>query len=630
MPTKQQLIDGLRKAYEAGDIAAANEIASFIDAGRYDKYIEPKQQEPIPESMTAEEYAERYGDEPDIYGLIKQPEPKPEASFGEKAIGAGEAALSAATGATAGTAGMIAGTLRGFAEEVRSGKFGTNEAADRIENYAAQMASELTYEPRTEKGREYVQELGELGAQAAPLAGLGGELAMIGQTAGRAAAPQIAQTARATAKVAEPVTKPVKAAFKYQSPAKQRIAELLEAYDSSTDTARYRLSAPSADAPVESRILRALGEGRAKIQKDPIAINAINQGFDEGIVAMIKGASPADRAAMSRMVDVYERGTKDALFRGRNRAQGIVGERLTDAYMRIRAVNRQAGKDIDTAAQKLRGQKIDITPVGDDFIDTLSDMGVQVSDDFKLSFKGSDIEGIPAAERIISKVFERMTGPEAPDAYELHRLKRFIDEQVTYGKTTEGLTGRSERALKGLRSNINKALGDKFSDYREANAIYADTIDAIDTLQKAAGKNTDLSGANASEQLGTLMRRALSNAQSRATVIDMAKKVDEISNKYSDVPLISGTTKGRKPDIMTLVMFSDELDSRFGPSARTSLQGQAEQVAERGRRIAQSTSPTMAVIDEVVGLGARAVDKARGVSDEKAIDAIRKLVTEEY
>ena len=38
----------------------------------------------------------------------------------------------------------------------------------------------------------------------------------------------------------------------------------------------------------------------------------------------------------------------------------------------------------------------------------------------------------------------------------------------------------------------------------------------------------------------------------------------------------------------------------------------------------------MTVIDEVAGLGVRVVDKARGVSDEKAIDAIRKLVTEEY
>ena len=202
---------------------ARNLFEGEVQAGRNLFAGEPvKTDEPaqaFAQSMTAEEYAERYGDEPDIYGLIKQPEPKPEASFGEKAIGVGEAALSAATGATAGTAGMIAGTLRGFAEEVRSGRFGTNEAADRIENYAAQMASELTYEPRTEKGREYVQDLGELGAQAAPLAGLGGELAMIGQ-AGRIAGSQ------ATAKPISYAGKKYNDAVSMLTSEKDRVAEV--------------------------------------------------------------------------------------------------------------------------------------------------------------------------------------------------------------------------------------------------------------------------------------------------------------------------------------------------------------------------------------------------------------------
>lgn len=176
-----QIIDGIPEGTTKEQIQAKAIKAGLAKPEDFGAPDEPVQS--FAQSMTAEEYADRYGDEPDIYGLIKQPEPKPEASFGEKAIGAGEAALSAATGATAGTAGMIAGTLRGFAEEVRSGKFGTNEAADRIENYAAQMASELTYEPRTRQGQEYVKALGQAGESFAPLAGLGGMTAGVGRMA---------------------------------------------------------------------------------------------------------------------------------------------------------------------------------------------------------------------------------------------------------------------------------------------------------------------------------------------------------------------------------------------------------------------------------------------------------------
>ena len=77
-------------------------------------------------------------------------------------------------------------------------------------------------------------------------------------------------------------------------------------------------------------------------------------------------------------------------------------------------------------------------------------------------------------------------------------------------------------------------------------------------------------------------------------------------------------------------VIADELDSRFGPSARTSFQGQIEQVAERGRRVAQSASPTVALTDAAIGAAARGIDKVRGVTDAKALDAIKKLLAEDY
>lgn len=589
-----------------------------------------QQSTPEPGTLTPDEYAAQYGDQPDIYGLMKPDEPKPEPSIGEKVVGAGEAALSTATAATGGLAGQIYGTLKGLAQEIKSGEFGTSEAADRIENMAAQMSQELTYAPRTETGQEYVEDIGEFGEQLAPLAGLGGELAMVGQTARTASAPRIAQAAKKTREVAAQAPQTAKAIFDYQTPAKRRIGELLEQYVPDVDTAGYRIASPSDKGSDRPAFLRAIGAGSARIEKDPIAIEAIGQGYDKGIVAMIKGASPSDKASMQRMVDIYEQGQNNAMFRAKNRPSQIVGQRLVDSINEIKKANRKAGSDIDKAANALKGKRIDSQPIGDRFLNELEAMGIGVSDDLKLNFKGSDIEGVPPAERVIGTVFNRMIGPNPPDAYELHRLKRFIDEQVSYGKAGEGLTGRAERALKSLRADIDSTLDSNFKAYDEANTVYSDTIGVLNEVQSVAGKKLDLSGPNAAEQLGTLMRRVLSNAQSRANVMDMAVAVDEVARKYPSKLMLEGPRKGRRPEITSLVLFSDELDRRFKPVASTSFQGQIEQVADRGRSIAQSSSPTMAAADEVVRFGARAVDKARGRSDEKAFKVMKDLLREEY
>lgn len=105
--------------------------------------------------------------------------PSPEPSTIEKIAGAGEALKSSATGATSGMGGMIRGTLYGLAEEIASGQFGTQEAAQRIKQRAEELAREFTYEPRTATGQRYTEQLGEIGAELAPLGGLTQQAGMI-------------------------------------------------------------------------------------------------------------------------------------------------------------------------------------------------------------------------------------------------------------------------------------------------------------------------------------------------------------------------------------------------------------------------------------------------------------------
>ena len=577
------------------------------------------------EQISEEEFTQRYGDIPDIEGIIEPQKPKEEPTIGEKATGAAEAALTAVTGATGGTLGMIGGTFKGLIDEIRTGEFGSNEAANRIEQKANELMASLTYQPRTEQGKEYVQGIGEAGAQLAPLAGLSGPLAQAGQL-GKAAAPQARAALGQAAKAAQPVKEASKAVFTYQSPTKQKIAQMLEASVPDVETAQYKIKTPSSNKP-QTGLAKALNAGGAKIAKDKNAISAIDQGFDEGVIASVKGASVADKTDMLQMLNIFEKGKKNQLYAAKNRPTDIVGNRVLKAFNDVKKANKKAGTEIDKVARSLKGRSVESAPIGDRFITELADMGIGVSDDMKLIFKGSDVEDLSNVERTLSTVFRRMTGDKAPDAYELHRMKRFIDEQVSYGKAGEGLTGKAESVLKSLRRDIDSVLDENFKDYDKANTMYSDTIQAIDDIQSVAGRKLDLTGENANKALGTLMRRVLSNAQSRVNVVDAVSSLDEIAKKYpSQISIEGPKMAGRKPDLTQLILFADELDSRFKPVARGSFQGQIEQVAERGRQIATGGSPTMAAVDAVVGAAARGLDKVKGVSDEKAFAAMRELL----
>lgn len=165
MATLQQLETALINADKAGDQDAARQLAAVIQRARQD----PANQ--IPES--------------DVQETIQRPE---EQSFGQQVVGAGETALALGTGATSGTLGMIGGTLKGLAEQLLSGQFGTQQAADAVEKVATQGQEALTYAPRTQAGQEQTQAVGEALAPLAAVAPMTAELGAIASGA-QAAAP---------------------------------------------------------------------------------------------------------------------------------------------------------------------------------------------------------------------------------------------------------------------------------------------------------------------------------------------------------------------------------------------------------------------------------------------------------
>lgn len=196
MATLQELEQALVNADKAGDLDAARRLTAVLVKARQDTTNQ------IPDTIvpgTTPEYVEP--------------------SLGEKIVGAGEAALTIGTGAVGGTAGLIGGTLKGLAEQILSGQFGSQQAADLVQKSAMQGAQALTYAPRTQSGQEQVQAVGEVLQSVPPVIPVIGPIGavsastkmaapVVAATAGRVAAPvaaAIKRAGQAVAKVAEPI-----------------------------------------------------------------------------------------------------------------------------------------------------------------------------------------------------------------------------------------------------------------------------------------------------------------------------------------------------------------------------------------------------------------------------------------
>ena len=417
------------------------------------------------------------------------------------------------------------------------------------------------------------------------------------------------------------------ALFKVQSPTKQRIARLIKGGSTDVETARFKLDAPAQTAgaetptikptipaPPQTKLQEFLNVGGPRVKTDRAAINAINQGFDEGVIAAIKGSNPADKVKMIKMVDIMERGKANKLFAIKNRPSDVAGDSLMERFRVVSAANKTAGKELDDVAKALKGQQVDFNPSISSFIDDLDSIGVSFNKDLTPNFKGSDIEGLAGPEAAISRIIKRMAGTKPPDAFELHRLKRFIDEQVTFGKSAEGLAGRTEFILKSLRRNLDGILDQNFPEYNRVNTTFSETIGALDALQDVAGKKLNLTGPNADKAIGTLLRRLMSNAQSRIRLLDSVDEIEAVARKQGAI---------FNDDLLTQVLFVDELDAVFGPVARTSFQGQIDQAIKQG---VGAVTTRAGALDAALTAAGKAAEKIRGIDEAGAFKAIKELL----
>jgi hypothetical protein len=512
------------------------------------------QQQPISEPVAGEDVSAIPGNE----SFAGQ---QPERSFGETLEGLGEAALTLGTGATTGALGFLGGTVEGIGRTLAGDT--TPQEAMQI---AQQRAASLTNLPESEAGREFVGNIGEVL----------GTLPPVGLTGG------------VTPKLAIP---------KLQSRNKT-------------------LNALGEAAPdqVKKSFTKKLGEDRFEPHIFGMVKEARKQGFDDSVTNLIANASATDKRKMFQQVQIVKAGKGSARAKALTRTADIAGDALVKKIDFVKGNNEQAGKQLNRVAKGLKGKEVDVNNPVNKFINDLDELGVTFNDKGKPIFEGSQIEGVAPAESLINKIALRIKRNPTPDALEAHQFKKFIDENIAFGKSAaEGLSGKTEGVVKSLRRGVNESISDISTKYKQANKQFSDTIKSLDELQDVAGRKLDFAGPHADKAAGTLLRSQTNNTKGRANLLTAIKNLEDTAQKYGG---------SFDDDILNLSIFADELDAVFGSGARTSLRGEVGKAGvDTAIDVSQMTIPG------ALAVGAKAgAKRLRGINEANQLKAIEKLL----
>lgn len=372
-----------------------------------------------------------------------------------------------------------------------------------------------------------------------------------------------------------------------------------------------------------------------RVIKDPKYSEANKQGLHDGLVQFVKQADPRTRSLFEEMINITQVGRKD--WANNTRHLDVPGREVGNRLKVVQQANRLAGEALDGVANSLKGQRVDFQAPVSEFLGGLKNMGILFDPNTRqVSFSGSDIEGLPGPENLFRRVLDRFSRGGDIDAHDLHRIKTYIDANLSYGKSLEGLDAKSERLLGQLRKGIDGVLDANFPEYDQVNTAYSDTIKALGAFRDAGGKRIDLSSDNLDSALGVLSRRLESNAASRHWIDNAFDLLDETARKYQApgrIPQGQGPLRITNADmtpyefngnVNQMVRLASELDGMFPSPAGYSHHGEIEKAMNKGIDHAANPSFWGPMVDGAKWAG----KKARGINEDNLMQALMELVKE--
>jgi len=411
--------------------------------------------------------------------------------------------------------------------------------------------------------------------------------------------------------------------------------------DTLTDAAGKKLSLlrGQGDAATAGLMLDDAGN----VIKDAAQRAAQWQGFDPGFTSYVRSANPDTRRKMTAMLDIVDQAKKNWRSGLDARPLNVLGDSVLNRIKVVREANRVAGVRLDGVADALKGEQVEISPAVGKFLHTLEEMGMKYNPSTNTLdlIQGSATQDMPKVQKEAARILKRLrtTRQEGVlDGFDVHVMKKWIDNNVDYaksGKGKSGMIGSLDRAIKGLRHDLDSVLDTQFPEYNKVNTQYAETRGALDEVQDIAGKKFDPTDDSAALTMGSLTRRFLSNAQSNGYLRDSVARLDETARKYitpgtdlvpyKPIQARSGVTPAmlENDDLIGLAGYADELDKVFGPASKTSLFGDVDKAVQRGVDATQMTAAGMTAAALKYGW-----KKAARVNEERAMKAMRELLKE--
>lgn len=499
---------------------------------------------------------------------------QPERSFADEAIGIGEAALTTATGATAGALGFGLGALEGITGEL-TGRIPQGEGI----NEATRLASELTYQPRTEAGQENIKALGDTLGVLPPVLGTTPLNTLRPLVAGKFVTDKLLKNPRAK---------------------RILLADEIRKGNPNIETVTKALNANGdiITRPASKRAVKILGG-------DHVA---------EGTVAVLENMSSASKARVNKQLDNIARGRKEPLFGDANRPSNTLGEAVFDRVVAVNKINEKAGKDIGNTAKSLKDMNVDTSSVNNKFFGELNDLGVTFNrgDDGWVTPDFSRSKFIGGSQKEMTVLINDLLDG-APGFEVAHKLKRTIRDNIDFDSGGSGqIKGESQQILKSLSSGIDDVLDAASPKYKKANESFAKTIKLKSDFDNLMGRDIDISNPkSAASILGNKAMRVDSNAATGVSINQLFMGADDV---------LGGFGVKFKDDIPSLIHITNKLNDAFKLSPANSLKGN---IVTGGLDVAEAASGPIGA----ARIAAKKLSQIKDPDFNKKLRAFRSLTT---
>ena len=354
-----------------------------------------------------------------------------------------------------------------------------------------------------------------------------------------------------------------------------------------------------------------------RIAPDKIGAEAVKQGFEPGLVQLVKTTNASTKAKMKDMLNLTKRIKANLrVSQDVGRPTDIVGDAVVDRIKFIRGSANDARLELnDIAKNELGGQSVNATRVIDRFQESMDKLDVRLIEGAdgvpKPVFRESLISKDRTSQKVIKDLIDLMSEGSAPDALRFHKMKRQLDNMIDFRKKSAGgLSEAGRNVLKDIRSSLNDAVREVNPRYAEVNDKLSSALTSLDDFKKVSGSTIDIFGEGSNKAIGQDLRGLMSNRKSRVNLENAVNNLD------STAANLGGLFNDNIKDLST---FANSLDDRFGAVAKTSLKGEVESAIRGGARDF--------VREKVVEKAAKGFENLRGVNEFSAFRSMEDLLS---